>query len=143
MKMKKVKSMSCILLVISSLFFASSCELSINENDDSAKIKNTMKSVSLFQDTTGVDALQLLAEFEMVNDAIDSIGYPDAGYKLWEVISEDSLDFRFLVEGYWPDKQTYDLIHDHELYRNAVSVENATFSLLESTWYHRFNRIDE
>ena len=135
--------MSCVFLVITSLFFACSCDQSTNENDNSAKIKNTIKSVSLFQDTTGVDVLQLLAEFEMVNDAIDSIGYPDAGYKLWEVISEDSLGFRFLVEGFWPDKQTYDLIHDHELYKNAVSVENATFSHLQSTWYHRFTRIEE
>ena len=91
----------------------------------------------------GVDLSKLYADFEKVNIAIDSIGYPDAGYKIWEVISDDTLDFRFMVEGYWPDKQTYDLIHDHELYQNAANMDNPRWASLKGTWYHRFNRIGE
>lgn len=95
------------------------------------------------QDTLGTDPAQLYAEFERVNVAIDSIGYPDAGYQIWEVNGDDSLGFRFMVEGYWPDQKTYDLIHDHELYKKATSLEFASWSGLKNTWYHRFSRVDE
>ncbi len=141
--MRKVKTTSGILLVIASLLVLSSCDQSTKETDKKAQIKNTIKSVTLFQDSIGIEPIQLLADLERINNAIDSIGYPDAGYKLWEVISDDTLEFRFMVEGYWPDKETYETIHDHELYQNETKIENATWSGLKSTWYYRFKRIDE
>ena len=134
---------SVIFLLFSSLLIQFSCDQSKEELSNKPLIENTLKSVSLFQDSIGVDPIQIYADFQKVNIAIDSIGYPDAGYKLWEVISDDKLDFRFMVEGYWPDKKTYDLIHDHELYKKATKVENATWSSLKSTWYYRFNKIGE
>ena len=114
-----------------------------HEKSDSpvqAKIVNTLKSVSLFQDTVGIDSKQLLADFERVNKAIAAIGYPDAGYQIWEVQSEDS-GFRFMIEGYWPDMETYRKIHSHELYKNATAAESDSWKALKQTWYYRFAKV--
>ena len=67
-----------------------------------------------------------------------SIGYLDAGYKIWQVDSQDSLDFKFMVEGYWPDQKTYDIIHKHELFKKIRKTVKTNFEGLQSTWYHRF-----
>ena len=53
----------------------------------------------------------------------------------------DTLDFRIMVEGYWPDQETYDIIHDHELYKAAVETEEAGWAGLKSKWYHRFVKV--
>ncbi len=141
--MKKSRKIFITAFVNVALIVQFSCEQKKEEPAQLAPIQNTLKSVSLMQDTVGVNPAQLYAGFEKVNMAIDSIGYPDAGYQIWEVNSDDSLGFRFLVEGYWPDQKTYDLIHDHELYIKATSVEFAAWSGLKGTWYHRFSRIEE
>jgi len=128
------------LLLVLLIFF--SCDQSEDESGDQTKIENTLKSVSLFQDSLGIDPSKLFTDFERVNVAIDSIGYPDAGYKIWEVVSDDSLSFRFMVEGFWPDQKTYEIIHNHELYKKAtIENENSSWISLKSTWYYRFNRV--
>lgn len=117
-----------------------------NLNDSSKKktIENTLKSVSLFQVDGEIDPIQLYKDFETVNEAIDKIGYPDAGYVLWEVKSEDNVDFRFMIEGFWPNQETYNLIHDHPLYKKATDqVKEGYFKSLKSTWYYRFNKIQD
>lgn len=137
MKTRPAYLLSSFILL---LFFSSSCNQTI-PSDTQGKIENTLKSVSLFQDSLGINSSILLADFEKVNAAIDSIGYPDAGYVIWEVASTDSLNFRFMVEGYWPDQSTYKEIHNHDLYKKATELDNASWSSLKSTWYYKFKKV--
>jgi len=104
-------------------------------------IENTLKSVSLWIDSIPADPVKLLGSFERINQAIDSIGYPDAGYKFWQVDSQDSLSFKFMIEGYWPDLETYEIIHEHELYKQVMEAEKSDFEGLKNTWYHRFKKV--
>jgi hypothetical protein len=112
------------------------------KTEDVIKIENTLKSVSLWSDSAGVDPLELLSSIERANRAIDSIGYPDAGYKLWIVQSDTFKEYRFMLEGYWPDQAVYDIIHNHELYKNASKgyeqEEEELWKGLKSTSYNRF-----
>ncbi len=140
--MKKLKKTPLIVLTIITILIQLSCNTKVDESVNQNEIKNTLKSVSLWQDSIGINPTELFAGLDKVNFAIDSIGYPDAGYKVWQVISEDSLGFRFMIEGFWPDQQTYDLIHNHELYKKTFENEKAIWSVLKNTWYHRFRRID-
>ena len=55
--------------------------------------------------------------------------------------TDDSLTFRMMVEGYWPDQKTYDFIHEHELYKNEHITENEFWKGLKRTWYYRFERV--
>ena len=143
-KMENFKKSSVVVLTIATILIQFSCDTKVDESINHNEIKNTLKSVSLWQDSLGINPTELFVEFEKLNIAIDSIGYPDAGYKIWEVIVEDSLGFRFMVEGFWPDQKTYDFIHNHELYKKAHDNRNATWwSGLKNTWYFRFKSIDK
>ena len=62
---------------------------------------------------------ELLASLERVNTSIDSIGYPDAGYRLWLLKSDSIMNFKFMIEGLWPDQNGYNIIHDNDLYKKA------------------------
>jgi hypothetical protein len=140
--MNYLKKTLTVLTPFAFLLFLYSCTpKEAQPVDQPAKIDNTLKSVSLMQDSAGIDATAAFAGLKRVNLAIDSIGYPDAGYKMWEVVGEDSTGFKFMVEGYWPDKETYDLIHDHELYKEATDTEDANWDGLKTIWYHRFKKV--
>lgn len=117
-----------------------SCSTQEEEAKEPEKIENTLQSVSYFKDTIGLDPLLLKKQFTSVNEAIDEIGYPDAGYKIWINQSEES-KIRFMVEGFWPDQETYDIIHEHELYKDAMIGDSTQWEGLESAKYFRFKKI--
>ena len=140
--MKTKKKSFVILIALSVIMIFYSCEEKAIESDKPIKIENTLKSVSLWLDSIPVDPANLLTYLERVNVAIDSIGYPDAGYKLWLVDSKDSLDFKIMIEGYWPDQKTYDIIHNHELYKKERKfIEKNFLEGMKITWHSRFTRV--
>jgi hypothetical protein len=126
------------------IFICSNCN---PKTEDIAKIENTLKSVSFFYDSAGVNPSTLLASMERMNKAIDSIGYPDAGYKVWIVQSDTFKEYQFMIEGYWPDQAVYDLIHNHELYKNANNkIEQEDEELwknLNNISYNRFILVEK
>jgi hypothetical protein len=80
--------------------------------------------------------------FERINKAIDSIGYPDAGYKLWLIQGDSIKNFRFLLEGYWPNQAIYDTIHKNKLYLNAWNSEDEkVWSKMKNISYNRFSLV--
>ena len=119
---------------------STSCTSTFKENEENAKIENTLQSVSYMKDTIGYDTQHLLEAFNTVNEAIDSIGYPDAGYKLW-LIQEDSSEIRFMIEGFWPNQDIYDEIHNHPLYKGAIANDDFNWEGLVSVDYHRFIKL--
>jgi len=135
--MKKAILYSTIMLII---LFAFSCTPPTEETEEPVKIENTLQSVSYFMDTLGHDPQHLLDFFTATNEAIDEIGYPDAGYKLW-IIQEDTTDIRFMVEGLWPDQEAYNLIHNHQLYQEAMEADSTMWEGLVSVEYHRFVKV--
>jgi len=137
--MKTKTSLASILFVLFALPIFFSCTQPVSELEDPVKIENTLKSVSLWNDSIRINPSALLASFERINAAIDSIGYPDAGYKLWQLKS-DSIN-RFLVEGFWPDQAVYNAIHDHELYKTAMEAEEQIWEGLEMAWYNQFIKV--
>ena len=138
--MKKVFLTTSVLAAVA-IFCISSCTQKDIKKEECSKIENTLKSVSFWQDSLKVDPALLLASLERMNKAIDSIGYPDAGYQLWLVQSDTAVDDRFLINGYWPNQEVYSEIHNHELYKNANELEDELWSSLSATWYNRFMRV--
>jgi hypothetical protein len=123
-------------------FVIGSCTQKVKESDNVTKIENTLKSVSLLYDSIGIRPSELLSMFERANKAIDSIGYPDAGYKLWLIQSDSVKDFRFMVEGYWPNQAIYDTIHKNKLYLNSMSPEDKKmWSRMKNISYNRFTLV--
>ena len=137
--MRKIIPASLIMIVIISVI-SISCKNQTKDSAEVTKIENTLKSVSFFQDTVGYDPLVLFKAFTTMNEAIDEIGYPDAGYKVW-LIQSDTSDVRFLVEGFWPNQDVYNEIHDHQLYKEAQELTENNWDGLVSLEYHRFKKI--
>ena len=138
--MKKSFSVFVSMIVILSLITIS-CNTEVKENAEPVKIENTVQSVSYFKDTVGINPQLLIEDLAKMNEAIDEIGYPDAGYKTWLNQSDES-DVRFMIEGCWPDQAAYDIIHDHQLFINARgSLDSIFWNNLHSVEYHRFEII--
>ena len=109
------------------------------------KIENTLKSVSFWYDSIGVDPHELLLSIERTNKVIDTIGYPDAGYELWLVQSDTNKAYRFMIEGYWPNQAIYDTIHNHQLYKNnnpTTKAEEDLWKALKGVDYNRFTHVE-
>lgn len=114
-----------------------------NKTVPETRIDNTLKSVTFWYDSVGIDPHLLFLSLEQMNKAIDSIGYPDAGYKVWLVQSDTNKTYRFMIEGYWPNQAIYDTIHKSVLYKNAneaVSKEEI-WKALKDVSYNRFTLV--
>ncbi len=132
--MKKTIFFGLILFVL-----FGSCTQKSKESEEINKIENTLKSVSLLYDSIGINPSELLSMFERINKAIDSIGYPDAGYKIWLIQGDTIKDFRFMLEGYWPNQAIYDTIHNNKLYLNAWNSEDEkVWRKMKNISYNRF-----
>ena len=135
------KSFSIIgLVTLTFLLISISCTNPVNEVEEPKIIENTLQSVSYWKDTIGRDTQQLLDAINKFNESIDSIGYPDAGYKIW-LIQEDSSEIRFMVEGLWPNQTIYDEIHNHQLYKDAQEKIVSNWDGLVNIEYHRFTLV--
>ena len=139
--MKTKISLIGVLSMFLIFFFCSSCTQKGKESGKVAKIENTLKSVSFLYDSVKVEPAAVLSMLDGINNAIDSIGYPDAGYKLWLVEGDSVTKFRFLLEGYWPNQALYDTIHKNILYRNAFNRGNKIWSGINNISYHRFSLV--
>ena len=117
-----------------------SCDTKVQETEEPTRIENTLKSVSFWQDSLNLDPTLLQASLERINEAIDSIGYPDAGYQLWIVQSDTASDYRFLLQGNWPNQDLYNEIHKHELYKEANKQEEI-WNKLSVISYDRFTKV--
>ena len=107
------------------------------------RIDNTLKSVTFFYDSVGIDPHLLFISLEQMNKAIDSIGYPDAGYKVWLVQSDTNKAYRFMIEGYWPNQAIYDTIHNSVLYKDANEAvsRDEIWKALKDVSYNRFTLV--
>jgi hypothetical protein len=137
--MKKVSIISGIFALL--FLISVTCTQQVQTSEEPAKIENTLQSVSYLKDTIGNDPQLLLGMFTRYNEAIDSIGYPEAGYKLW-IIQEDTSDVTFMIEGFWPNQEAYNIIHNHPLYKKAGESEENEFSGMVRVKYHRFIRVN-
>ncbi len=119
-----------------------SCIPSKKESQQTVQLENTLKSVSFWIDSITVDPSEILISLERINKAIDEIGYPDAGYELWQIQGDSITEFKFLVEGYWPDQAIYDTIHNHVLYNEAWETDTELWNKLDAVLYHRFIKVN-
>ncbi|TRO66749.1 hypothetical protein [Christiangramia sabulilitoris] len=78
------------------------------------------KSLHLFELPEGVSEKQLNGFLEEMNAAIAEEGYPGAGYYLYKITDENA-NYKYFLEGVWPDAATYDKIHDSEKWKNAAA----------------------
>jgi hypothetical protein len=138
--MKRTIPIASILILALSIVSVS-CTTQAEETQEPTRIENTLKSVSFWQDSLNLDPTLLQASLDRLNEAIDSIGYPDAGYQLWIIQNDTIADYRFLINGNWPNEDLYNEIHDHELYKNVMNLDEVFWKKLNMISYDRFIKV--
>jgi hypothetical protein len=72
------------------------------------------KTVHLFNLPSAQSELQLLAVLKDCNQLFQKLGYLHVQYRLWKVEGKREGDRSYLWESTWPDKITYDQIHQNK-----------------------------
>ena len=87
------------------------------------------KTVHLFNLPSAQSEQQLLAVLKDCNQLFQKLGYPHVQYHLWKVDGKREGDRAYLWESTWPDKITYDQIHQDKdflkLVRRLEQVEKS------------------
>ena len=77
------------------------------------------KSLHLFELPDGVSEKQLNDFLKEMNKAISEEGHPEAGYHLYKITDEND-EYKYFMEGVWPDSATYDKIHNSAKWKAAA-----------------------
>jgi hypothetical protein len=105
-------------LIISYLIV--SCVSTVDEGTEKAELwQYEVTSFHLIDSTLNVSEVELVKVLNDVNNVIAELGYPGAGYYLWKVQKDTIMQYRYMINGYWPDKAAYDSIHHSEAYKSA------------------------
>ena len=51
------------------------------------------------------------------------------------------MNFKFMIEGLWPDQNGYNIIHDNDLYKKAMDAEEQLWEGLKMIQYNRFTKV--
>ncbi len=106
------------------LFYLSSCD-TISSRTNLAQVKispNEVKSIMLYDTIQCIPLDTVLYTLEKINLVISNIDDRPAGYSLWQVQSDTIPDYRYLIQGTWPDQASY-----------AISISTLSFEKYSMT----------
>lgn len=95
------------------------------------------KSIHLFNIPDGVTERQFSAAISEINSAITELGYSGVGYHIYKVEADTIKDYRYFMEGLWPDPEIYKIIHDSEDWNQAVEKNR---EMLENVFNNQIYR---
>jgi len=103
-----------------------------------------VKSVLLYDTIKRWPIDTILSALSDINKVIASIEPRGAAYSLWKVQSDTIPDYRYLIQGHWPDQQSYDSIHINPDFRKALD-DNVHIFTETRKWdlYRRYELIPD
>ncbi len=106
-------------------------------NDNKRRGPMSYKSIHLLDLPEDLEEAQATDALTRLNAAIEGQGYPDAGYFLYKVQSEDVDTYRYFFEGVWPSKEAYEAIHASEAWQATSADMRQLKERLEAIEIHR------
>ena len=101
------------------------------------------KSIHLFSLPEGVSEEQFITAISELNSAVNELGYSGVGYQVYKVQSDTIQEYRYFVEGLWPDPETYRIIHEDEKWKQAAeNNEEMWGKVSEVEIYRRLLKVD-
>jgi len=136
-----------LLLTVTMFFSCFSEQGNSPQNSNSQTSQQTIslpvKSVLLYDTILRwpIDTIQ--AALADINQVIANIESRKAGYSIWKVQSDTIPDYRYLIEGHWPDQASYDSIHINADFRKALDKNVHIFTETRK-WdlYRRYEMLD-
>jgi ferritin len=97
-----------------------SCVSTVDEGTEKAELwQYEFSTLHLYDSTLNVSEVELAKVLNDFNDVIAELGYPGAGYFLWKVQNDTIMQHRYMITGYWPDKEARDSVHNSEAWKSA------------------------
>ncbi|WP_282016429.1 nuclear transport factor 2 family protein [Marinifilum flexuosum] len=85
------------------------------------------KSMHLLKVSDKLSVSVLDEPIKQINEAIGEIGFPECGYVIYSTTNEHEIDYTHVFEGKWLSKANYDLIHEHEKYKEVTEKHKSKF----------------
>ena len=80
----------------------------------------------------------LLAAIKDLNSAIEKAGCPSCIYRLWKAFGEQSGPFTYIWAASWPDRATYEKIHEEAGYTAAWGRHPELGAVRKGEIYNRY-----
>lgn len=90
------------------------------------------KSLHLFDLPEGITEKKLNDFLKEMNMVIAEEGYPGAGYHLYK-ITDNNDEYKYFMEGVWPDSATYEKIHNSEKWKAAADKGKDMIDKIQAT----------
>jgi hypothetical protein len=78
------------------------------------------RTVHLFSLSSAQEEGRLRAVLEEFNQLFSKLGYAQVSYRLWKVEESGSEQFTHLYDSTWPDRATYDKVHQNSAYKKLL-----------------------
>lgn len=138
-----------IFNTVAMCIFLCACETSPDHNSKTStqtSISQTglqVKSVLIYDTIQRWPIDTILAALDDINQVIATIEPRKAGYSLWKVQSDSIPDYRYLIQGHWPDQASYDSIHINPNFRKELDRNIHIFTETRK-WdlYRRYERLN-
>ena len=93
----------------------------------------SLLSLHLLESPSAADEAAYIQALATTNDAILSAGYAGNGYSLWKIDEAQNPEYTpvgsgYVLEGFWTDEETYDLVHGLDVYQ---TIDQATTELFD------------
>jgi ketosteroid isomerase-like protein len=113
-----------------------------NREQPALEMPTALKSHHLFNLSEGTSEADFAELLGGMNAAVAEAGFPGFGYRLWKVEGEQTGEYAYLWEGYWPGQEGYDSIHEHPAYQAAIEQWGPAFeAAVADQVYNRYSAI--
>lgn len=130
-----------ILLVLVLVFvqFSIGTDTTFCQDSESQAIK----ALHVFNFKDGTGEQQYLSIINEFNQLYKRLGHPGIKYQVWKELEGRNGDYEYIQESTWPDKATYDKIHNDPEYKKlAEKYKDAWGKLGIEQVYNRYSPLN-
>lgn len=85
------------------------------------------------------DEAEFVVIADVFNKLMDELGYKNVRYKFWKLTEGNDGVYKYIFESNWPDKETYDKVHEHEKFEETFRKWYPKFkSMISHELYSRY-----
>ena len=85
------------------------------------------------------DETEIVAIADDFNNVVAELGYQNICFKFWKETGEREGQYKYIFESTWPDKETYDKVHEYEKFKVVWEKSYAKWiKMIEEDIYNRY-----
>lgn len=111
-----------IMIIIGFLLMISFLSFSLLSQDSTVKGGEKFRSVTLLNLKAETNEADFLKMFSDYNAAFVELGHAECKYQVWKERGDRKGKYKYIIEGHWPDQETYDKIHESEKYKELDKI---------------------